>query len=206
MVANVDALGGDQLLELWWGTRDHSIRDLLVTQNLPLVIRLCGRFQHLGEPMDDLIQVGTIGLIKAIDKYDPQRGNKLAGFAIPVVVGEIKNYFRDHGWAVKLPRKLQLQRLLVDGTVEDLMQQLGRPPTIIEIGQTASLSDDQVYEAMEVERYGKPLSLEDHHDRDDSPEPATILDYPGEEDPDLEGLADRIHLKDAIIGVDPGIR
>jgi len=203
MAADVDALGGDQLLEAWWETRDISIRDLLVGEHLPLVVRLCRRFQHLGEPMDDLIQVGTIGLIKAIDKYDPQRGTKLASFAIPVVVGEIKNYFRDHGWAVKLPRKLQRHRLLVDRTVERLTQQLGRSPTVPEVGRAADMSDDEVYEAMEVERYGKPLSLDAHYDRDDGQEPATILDYLGEEDPDLAGLADRIDLKDAIIGVDP---
>ena len=174
-----------------------------MAEHLPLVVRLCRRFQHLSEPMDDLIQVGTIGLIKAIDKYDPQRGNKLSSFAIPVVLGEIKNYFRDHGWAVKLPRKLQRHRLLVDRTVERLIQQWGRSPTIPEIGRAAVLSDDEVYEAMEVERYGKPLSLDAHLDRDGGQEPATILDYLGEEDPDLEGLADRIDLKDAIIGVDP---
>ena len=203
MAANVDALGGDKLLESWWETRDLSIRDQLVASHLPLVVRLCRRFQHLGEPMDDLIQVGTIGLIKAIDKYAPERGNKLAAFAIPVVVGEIKNYFRDHGWAVKLPRKLQQHRLLVDRTVEDITQRLGRSPTIPEIGRAAGLSDDEVYEAMEVERYGRPLSLDAHQERDDGPESSTIMDYLGEDDPDLECLAERMDLKEAIVAVDP---
>ena len=203
MAVNVDALGGDQLLELWRVTRDHSIRDLLVTEYIPLVIRLCERFQHLGEPIDDLIRVGTIGLIKAIDNYDAQRSNKLAGFAIPMVVREIENFFRDHGWAVKLPQKLQLNRLLVDRTVEGLIQRLGRSPTIPEIGRAAVLSNDEVYEALEVERYDKPLSMDAYHDRDDGPKPATVLDYLGEQAPDLEGLADRIDLEDAIIGVDP---
>ncbi|PKB82228.1 MAG: hypothetical protein BZY88_05045 [SAR202 cluster bacterium Io17-Chloro-G9] len=202
MAANVDTLGGDQLLELWWETRDLSIRDQLVAEHLPLVVRLCRRFQHLGEPMDDLIQVGAIGLIKAIDKYDPERGNKLAAFAIPVVVGEIKNYFRDHGWAVKLPRKLQRHRLLVDRTVEDITQRLGRSPTIPEIGRAAGLSDDEVYEAMVVERYGRPLSLDAHQDRENGQESSTIMDYLGEEDPDLESLAERMDLKEAIVGVD----
>ena len=203
MGAIVDARGGDQLLELWWETRDPSIRDQLVAEHLPLVVRLCRRFQHLGEPMDDLIQVGAIGLIKAIDKYDPEKGNTLAAFAIPVVVGEIKNYFRDHGWAVKMPRKLQRHRLLVDRTVEEITQRLGRSPTIPEIGRAAGLSDDEVYEAMEVERYGKPLSLDATQDRDDGQESTTIMDYLGEEDPDLASLAERMDLKEAVVAVDP---
>ena len=88
-------------------------RDRLVTEHLPLVRRLCRRFRHSGEPMEDLVQVGTLGLLKATEKYDPTRGCEFTAFAVPVIVGEIKNYFRDHGWAVKVPRKLQKQRLMV---------------------------------------------------------------------------------------------
>ena len=203
MATKVKALGVDKLLELWWETRETTFRDQLVAKHLPLVKRLCRRFQYLGEPLDDLIQVGTIGLIKAIDKYDPQRGNKLAAFAIPVVVGEIKNHFRDHGWAVKLPRKLQRQKLLVDRTVERLFQKLGRSPTVTEIGEAVGISEEEVYQTFEVERYGKPLSLDAEQTRDDGQEATTILDRLGEEDPDLEFLAQRMDLKDALGDVDP---
>ena len=203
MATKVKALGVEKLLELWWETREITFRDQLVAQHLPLVNRLCRRFQHLGEPLDDLIQVGTIGLIKAIDKYDPQRGNRLAAFAIPVVVGEIKNYFRDHGWAVKLPRKLQRQKLLVDRTVEGLTQKLGRPPTVAEIGEAVGISEDEVFQTFEAERYGRPLSLDAEQNRDDGQETTSIMDRLGEEDPDLEFLAQRMDLKLALGNVDP---
>ena len=203
MAVKGNALGAEKLLELWQETREIAFRDQLVAQHLPLVNRLCRRFQHLGEPMDDLIQVGTIGLIKAIDKYDPERGNKLAAFAIPVVVGEIKNYFRDHGWAVKLPRKLQRQKLLVDRTVEGLTQKLGRAPTVSEIGDAVGISEEEVFQTFEVERFGRPLSLDAEHNGDDGQVATTILDRLGEEDPDLEFLAQRMDLKVALREVDP---
>ena len=196
-------MGAEELLEMWSETRETTFRDQLVAQHLPLVSRLCRRFQYLGEPLDDLLQVGTIGLIKAIDKYDPERGDKLAAFAIPVVVGEIKNYFRDHGWAVKLPRKLQRQKLLVDRKVVTLTQQLGRSPTVAEISEAASLSEEEVYQTFEVERFGRPLSLDAKHSRDDGQEATTILDYLGEKDPDLEFMAQRMDLKQALENVDP---
>ncbi len=110
--------------------------------------------------MDDLLQVGTIGLIKAINKYEPERGNKFVSFAVPVIVGEIKNYFRDHGWAVKLPRKLQQQKLAVDRAVVTLTQSLRRAPTVSDIAQYTGFSDEEVFETFEAERYGEPLSLD----------------------------------------------
>ena len=124
MHTNGDVKGIPELLDIWWQTRRPDIRDRLVAEYLPLVRKVCRRFAHLGEPFDDLIQVGTIGLLKAIQKYDPARGNNLVAFAVPVIVGEIKNYFRDHGWAVKMPRKLQRQKLAVDRAVESLTQAL----------------------------------------------------------------------------------
>ena len=103
-----------ELIEAWCETKQAGDRDRLLMQYLPLVRRLCRKFASLGEPLEDLVQVGAIGLLKAIQKFDPGRGNSLAAFAVPVIVGEIKNYFRDHGWAVKMPRKLQRQKLAVD--------------------------------------------------------------------------------------------
>ena len=144
MVADGNALGVQELLELWRESGDPAARDRLVMDHLSLVRRLCRRFYRLGEPMDDLVQVGTIGLIKAIKKYDPERGNNFVSFAVPVIVGEIKNYFRDHGWAVKLPRKLQQQKLAVDRSVITLTQSLGRAPTVSDIAQHTGFSHDEV--------------------------------------------------------------
>ena len=113
---------------------DHvSARDRLVKDHLALVYRLCRRFVISGEPLEDLAQVGTIGLLKAIEKYDSTRGISFTTYAVPVIVGEIKNHLRDHGWSVKVPRKLQSQKLAVQRVVDTLGQSLGRAPTIQEI-------------------------------------------------------------------------
>ena len=188
-----------ELLDLWQEKGCIEARDRLVAEYLPLVRRVCRRFGHSGEP---LVQVGTIGLLKAIHKFDITRGNSLVAFAVPVIVGEIKNYFRDHGWAVKMPRKLQQQKLAVDRSVESLTQTLGRTPTVAEITMATGFSMEQVYETMEVERFGRPLSLNAEYDRDDSQDTSSILDYLGEEDPDLENLAENIDLKSALQFVD----
>ena len=142
-------------------------------------------------------------MLKAIQKYDTARGNNLVAFAVPVIVGEIKNYFRDHGWAVKMPRKLQRQKLAVDRAVESLTQALGRPPVVSEIGQATGFTLDQVYESFEMGRYGRPLSLDAEFERDDGEVTSTILDYLGQEDPDLGTLADRLDLMSALQFVDP---
>ena len=198
-----DASVPKQLMDTWRETGRADDRDRLVAQYILLVRRVCRRFANLGEPMDDLVQVGTIGLLKAIQKFDPAKGNSLAAFAVPVVVGEIKNYFRDHGWAVKMPRKLQRQKLAVDRTVESLSQTLGRTPTVPEIGQAAGLSTEEVYETLEAERFGRPLSLDAEFERDDGEDTSSILDYIGQVDPDLEDLAANLDLKTALLCIEP---
>ncbi len=197
MRTNGHVPGGTQLLDRWRETKDVAARDYLVADHLPLVRRLCQRFSHSGESLEDLFQVGTIGLLKAIDKYNPQLGNNFVAFAIPVIVGEIKNYFRDHGWAVKLPRKLQTRKLAVDRTVGSLTQMLGRTPTVPEIGEATGFSEEEVYETFEVGRYGKPLSLDLEYEGYGGEETSSILDCLGSVDPELEGLADKIDLKAA---------
>ena len=117
-----------------------STRDELVVQYLPLVHRLCRRFSNSGEPREDLFQVGTIGLFKAIGKFDPARGVTFTTYAVPVILGEIKNHLRDHGWSVKLPRKLQSNRLAVHRAVDTLGQRLARPPQVQEISEATGLT------------------------------------------------------------------
>ena len=202
MAVSIGVSGTNELLDLWRESEDPDARDQLVLDHIPLVRRLCRRFSYSGEPLDDLMQVGTIGLLKAIKKFDPQLGSNFISFAVPVIVGEVKNYFRDHGWAVKLPRKLQSRKLAVDRTVVTLTQTLGRTPTVPEVAQATGFCPEEVYETFEVERFGKPLSLDAQYDGDDSDDPSSILDYLGEADPDLEGLVDKLDLKDALDGVD----
>ena len=108
-----------------------------------------------------------------------------------------------HGWAVKMPRKLQRQKLAVDRTVESLSQTLGRTPTVPEIGQAAGLSAEEVYETLEAERFGRPLSLDAEFERDDGEDTSSILDYIGQVDPDLEDLAATLDLKTALLCIEP---
>ncbi len=177
---------------------DEQERDHLVTRNLGLVRRACGKFRNSGEPMEDLVQVGSVGLLKAAAKYDPELGSNFAAYAIPVVVGEIKNYFRDHGWAVKIPRKLQSQKLAVGRAADILNQELGRAPTIQEIAEATGFSEDEVYQTFEVELYGKPVSLDAEYDSEGSDSPSTFLDYLGNVDPELEALPNRLDLARAL--------
>ena len=173
---------------------DEQERDRLVTSHLALVRRLCGKFRNSGEPMEDLVQVGSVGLLKAAAKYDPERGCSFAAYAIPVIVGEIKNYFRDHGWAVRIPRKLQRQKIAVGRAVDILNQSLGRSPTVKEIAESTGFTEDEVYQSFEVELYGKPVSLDTEYDSGESDDTSTVLDYLGEVDPELEALPNRLDL------------
>ena len=170
----------------------------LITDYSPLVRRLCRRFHFSGEPLEDLVQIGTVGLLKASKKFDPERGSNFISFAVPVIVGEIKNYFRDHGWAVKVPRKLQMQKIAVQKTVEPLRQQLRRTPTVQEIAESTGLSEEEVYQTFEVEMKGKPLSLDAEYPRKGNEGVSTLLDYVGGEDPHFRSLVDRIDLTNAL--------
>ena len=193
-----DASETRQLLDLYQDPKNTNARDRLVADHLPLVRRLCLRFSRSGEPLEDLVQVGTIGLLKAIEKYDPDRGSSLIAFAVPLIVGEIKNYFRDHGWAVKVPRKLQRHRLLVEKAVASLSQILSRGPNIPEIVEATGLSEEEVYETFEVGKYGKPLSLDALHDGHAGEDGSSLLDTLGSEDPEFDKLTDKIDLANAL--------
>ena len=148
--------------------------------------------------MEDLVQVGSVGLLKAAAKFDPELGTNFAAYATPVIVGEIKNYFRDHGWAVKIPRKLQSQKLAVGTAVDILNQDLGRSPTIQEIGEATGFSEDEVYETFGVTALGRPVSLDAEYDSSEGDDTFTVLDYLGSVDPELEALPNRLDLARAL--------
>ena len=177
---------------------DNQDRDNLVNKHLGLVRRVCAKFRYSGEPFEDLVQVGSVGLLKAAAKYDPKLGSNFTAYAIPVIVGEVKNYFRDHGWAVKIPRKLQSQKLAVGRAVNTLNQDLGRSPTIPEIAEATGFTEDEVYQSFEVELYGKPVSLDSEYDSGESDGTSTVLDYVGDVDSELEALPDRLDLARAV--------
>ena len=165
-----------------------------VTQHLPLVRRLCSRFSRSGVPLEDLVRVGSIGLLKAIKKFDPTRGSPFVAFAVPLIVGEVKNYFRDHGWSVKIPRKIQRQKLAVERTVEALTQILGRSPTVPELADETGFSEEEVYDTFEVVKYGRLLSLEAEYRVEGGDDTSRLQYYIGKDDPQFDEMTDRIDL------------
>lgn len=139
----------EELLRELHHHRDRAIRDELVRRHLPLVRSLCRRYLDRGVELDDLAQVGVIGLLKALDRYDPERGVAFASFAVPTVLGEIRRHFRDHGWSVKVPRGLQELRQRADRARETLAQRLGRQPTTREIATCLGVAVDEVLLALD---------------------------------------------------------
>ncbi|HKA27046.1 MAG TPA: sigma-70 family RNA polymerase sigma factor, partial [Gaiellaceae bacterium] len=140
------------LLRRYHEDGDLAAREELIEQYMSLVRSLARRYSYRGEQFEDLVQIGAIGLIKAIDRFDIDRGVELTTYATPNIIGEIKRHFRDRGWSVRVPRGLQelniqLSRLLEERTVE-----LGRSPTIAELAEAAEVSEEQVLEALESGR------------------------------------------------------
>ena len=131
-------------------TRDPALREELVTAHVGLAEYLARRFANRGEPLDDLVQVASLGLLKAVDRFDPERGLEFSTYATPTIVGELKRHFRDKGWAVRVPRRVQELHLRLGTLVSTLSQNLGRSPTIGEIAQAASASEEEVLEAIEA--------------------------------------------------------
>ncbi len=163
---------------------DPEAREELVELYRPLAEYLARRFYGRGEPLDDLVQVASIGLLKAIDRFDPGREVKFSTYATATIVGELKRHFRDKGWALRVPRRLQESGLKVGRAVTDLSQQLGRAPTIREIADTTGLSEEEVVEAMETVNAYTAASL----DAPTDDEGATSLQKLGAEDPSFELL------------------
>ena len=131
-------------------SEDPSARDELVRLHYPLVEYLAHRFAGRGEPVDDLVQVASIGLLKAIERFDTERGVKFSTYATPTIIGELKRHFRDKGWALRVPRRLQEIGLQLTRVVADLSQELGRSPTVQEIADRSGLSEDDVLEGMDA--------------------------------------------------------
>jgi len=137
-----------------------AARDELVGRYLPLARRLAGRYGHTSEPLDDLVQVASIGLLKAIDRYDPARGQAFTSYAVPTITGELRRHFRDFTWRVHLPRALQERVLDVNSAIETLTEKLGRSPRPVEVAKELGTSVEAVLEAIEAGYAHHPNSLD----------------------------------------------
>ncbi len=172
--------------------RRRALRDQLVTMHLPLVEYLARRFRDRGESHEDLVQVGTIGLINAVDRFDVERGVEFSTFATPTIVGEIKRHFRDRGWAIRVPRRLQEMRMLLNRGTAELTQKLGRSPTVAELAEHLGVTEDEILEGLESSQAYATKSLDGSSDDDDSPSMAASL---GRIDLALEGVDNRETLR-----------
>jgi len=152
--------GNDRvLLRRYHEQGDLAAREQLIEQYMSLVRSLARRYAYRGEQYEDLVQIGAIGLIKAIDRFDLRRGVELTTYATPNIIGEIKRHFRDKGWAVRVPRGLQELNVQLSRLIEQLTVQLGRSPTIPELAKAASVEEEEVLEALESGRAYSSLSL-----------------------------------------------
>jgi RNA polymerase sigma-B factor len=139
---------------------EPQARDQLVERFLPLARQLARRYQRAEEPLDDLVQVASIGLIKAIDRFDPDRKVAFSSYAVPTILGELKRHFRDKTWSVRVPRDLQELALKVDRKVADLARELHRSPTVTEIAEAVAVSEEQVLEALEAAAAYRATSID----------------------------------------------
>ncbi|HUV04462.1 MAG TPA: SigB/SigF/SigG family RNA polymerase sigma factor [Armatimonadota bacterium] len=178
----------ESLFSKYAKTRDPGVRDRLVVMHQNLVRFLAGKFVNRGEPIEDLVQVGTIGLINAIDRFDPGRGTKFSTYATPTIVGEIRRHFRDKAWSLKVPRRLQELNLAANKAVDSLSQKLGRVPTIQEIAQAVSASEEETLEAIELGNAYDTVSLDSKLAYEGESAPLSLAEFVGGMDGSLESL------------------
>jgi RNA polymerase sigma-B factor len=177
-----------RLLSAYHRHADPAARDALVQRFLPLARQLARRYQRTGEPLDDLVQVASLGLHTAIDRFDPDRATAFSSFAVPTILGELKRYFRDKGWSVRVPRDLQELAVRVDRLGEELLRELGRAPTPVEIAERLGVTTEQVLEAREAAGAYRAVSL-DKPRADDEEAGEAYAEVVGGEDPGF-GLAE----------------
>ena len=181
------------LLRRYHEDGDLQAREQLIEQYMSLVRSLARRYSYRGEQLEDLVQIGAIGLIKAIDRFDLERGVELTTYATPNIIGEIKRHFRDKGWSVRVPRGLQELNVQLSRLVEQLTAQLGRSPTIPELAKAAGVEEEQVLEALESGRAYRSLSLSGGGGGDDD-EDLDPLESLGTEEHQYEVFEDRALL------------
>src|SRR4051794_18681861 len=174
--------GERRLLERYARDRSPTVREELVDRFMPLARRLAARYAGGAEPFDDLVQVASVGLVKAIERFDPERGTAFSTFAVPTILGELKRHFRDRGWSVHVPRDVQERILKVERAMAELPAKLGHSPTVQEIGQRIEATDEEVLEAMHASQGHHAVSLDATSTMGDGDEPGPLRDRIGSED------------------------
>jgi RNA polymerase sigma-B factor len=185
-----------ELFVNWQRHGDRRARDELVERFLPLARKLARRYSGAREPFDDLMQVASLGLVKAIDRFDPQRGTAFSSFAVPTILGELKRYFRDLGWAVHVPRGAQEQALKVEEAQQQLTARTGRPPSVQDLAEFLELSIEDVLDALETTGAHHCVSLDTPRE-DGEGESGTLADAFGEQDARFEFVEASVSIASA---------
>jgi RNA polymerase sigma-B factor len=183
-------LTDEELLDAHFRDDDPALRDELVIRFMPFARKLAVRYTRSREPLDDLVQVACIGLLNAIDRFDPEQGRKFTTFAAPTILGEIKRYFRDKGWSVHVPRDLQERALALSRRAERLSSQLGRSPTVVELADALGCTVEQAVEAIDAGENYQLTSL-DAPVAADNEDHCALVDMLGSEDDSFELAEDR---------------
>jgi len=193
-----------RLFRAWVDRGDRNARAQLIERFLPLARSLARRYERGSEPLEDLVQVASVALVKAIDRYDPARGYAFSSFAVPTIAGELKRHFRDQTWMVRPPRGIQEVTLRVEGALARLTQQLDRSPTTSELAAAVGVGDEEILEAMQARSARGALSL--HAPQGEPGEAMTLQDTLGAEDPDIERAEQRAQLDRLMTEVAPRAR
>jgi RNA polymerase sigma-B factor len=182
---------GELRLARFHRSRNATERDALIERYLPLARSLAARYRHTSEPFDDLLQVASIGLLKAIERYDPARGTAFSSFAVPTILGELRRHLRDHTWSIHVPRDLQELGQRLAPATEELSLELGRAPTVAEIAARLGTTEEAVLDAREAVAAHSPASLDEPVKSDDTS--ATLADLLGGDDHAM------VHAEDALL-------
>lgn len=193
--------GDDELWRRFVETRDPTVREELVRRNLPFAKRLALRYRGASESFDDLLQVANLGLLNAVDRFEPDRGIPFTAFATPTILGELKRHFRDRVWTVRVPRGLHDRMAEVDKAISELTKDLQRSPSIGEIADRLEIEQTDVLEALEADHNRRPLSI-DRPANPEDPEGATPAEWIGGEDEGFELVEGRIALDSALPNLD----
>jgi RNA polymerase sigma-B factor len=187
-----------ELFARWQQDRDQAARDELVNRFLPLARKLARRYTGAHEPFEDLLQVASYGLLKALDRFDLDRGNAFSSFAVPTIVGELKRYFRDLGWSAHVPRGAQELALKVQHAQEKLTTKTGRSPSVAELAQYLELSIEDVLEGLEAAAAHHSASLDVPHDDGDD-QSGALIDAIGQQDAGFQLVEDRTTVATAML-------
>lgn len=175
-------------------TEDPGLRNELIEEHLWLAKHAARRFAGRGEPSDDLIQVASLALVKAVDRFDPEHQVRFSTFAMPTIVGELRRHFRDRTWSMRVSRRLKDLHLELRAASEDLTHTLGRPPTVDELADALETTADEVLEAMEAGATYRTASIEQHYAGGESDEVA----LPGVDDAELDATSERVDMREAL--------